>query len=101
MQRTMLWLSSLLFSYFALSVPACLGFYWFIWNCVSIIQQSFVVGWGNLLPSRFRTVAGGAPALPSKASSSFTSKAGPNGAKSGQPGGSNKQRKPKKINRKE
>jgi len=84
-----------------LNVPAGLGLYWFIGNCVSIIQQSFVVGWGNLLPSRFRTVAGGAPALPSKASSSFTSKAGPNGAKSGQPGGSNKQRKPKKINRKE
>ena len=101
MQRTMVWISPLMIGYFALNVPAGLGLYWFIGNCVSIIQQSFVVGWGNLLPSRFRTVAGGAPALPSKASSSFTSKAGPNGAKSGQPGGSNKQRKPKKINRKE
>ncbi len=101
MQRTMVWISPLMIGYFALNVPAGLGLYWFIGNCVSIIQQSFVVGWGNLLPSRFRTVAGGAPTLPSKASSSFTSKTGPNGAKTGQPRGSNKQRKPKKINRKE
>jgi len=79
-----------------LNVPAGLGLYWFIGNCVSIIQQSFVVGWGNLLPSRFRTVAGGAPTLPSKASSSFGSKTAPNVAKRGQTGGPNKQRKPKK-----
>jgi membrane protein insertase Oxa1/YidC/SpoIIIJ len=38
--------------YFSLQVPAGLGLYWFIGNCVSIIQQSFVVGWGNLLPKR-------------------------------------------------
>jgi hypothetical protein len=51
---------------FALNVPAGLGLYWFIGNCVSIIQQSFVVGWGNVLPARFRSVGGGAPALPAK-----------------------------------
>ena len=64
MQRTMIWLSPLMIGYFALNVPAGLGLYWFIGNCVSIIQQSFVVGWGNLVPSRFKTVAGGAPATP-------------------------------------
>lgn len=66
MQRTMLWLSPLMIGYFALNVPAGLGLYWFIGNCVSIIQQSFVVGWGNVLPARFKTVAGGAPSPPPK-----------------------------------
>jgi hypothetical protein len=60
----MLWISPLMIAYFALNVPAGLGLYWFIGNCVSIIQQSFVVGWGNILPARFRTVAGGAPTPP-------------------------------------
>jgi YidC/Oxa1 family membrane protein insertase len=61
MQRTMVWLSPLMIGYFALNVPAGLGLYWFIGNCVSIIQQSFVVGWGNVLPARFRRPAiGGA-----------------------------------------
>ena len=60
MQRTMVWLSPLMIGYFALNVPAGLGLYWFVGNCVSIIQQSFVVGWGNVLPARFRrTGAGG------------------------------------------
>jgi YidC/Oxa1 family membrane protein insertase len=63
MQKTMVWLSPLMIGYFALNVPAGLGLYWFIGNCVSIIQQSFVVGWGNVLPARFRrTVAGGSDA---------------------------------------
>jgi YidC/Oxa1 family membrane protein insertase len=52
MTRTMVWLSPLMIGYFALQVPAGLGMYWFIGNCVSIIQQYFVVGWGNLLPKR-------------------------------------------------
>ena len=64
MQRTMIWLSPLMIGWFSLNVPAGLGLYWFVGNVVSIIQQSFVVGWGNLLPSRFRTVAGGAPTPP-------------------------------------
>ncbi len=59
MQRTMVYLSPLMIGYFALNVPAGLGLYWFIGNCVSIIQQSFVVGWGNVLPARFRRAAGG------------------------------------------
>jgi YidC/Oxa1 family membrane protein insertase len=57
-QRTMVWLSPLMIGYFALQVPAGLGLYWFVGNCVSIIQQSFVVGWGNVLPRR------GGPAAP-------------------------------------
>jgi len=63
MQRTMVWLSPLMIGYFALNVPAGLGLYWFVGNCVSIIQQSFVVGWGNVLPARFRrAVVGGSDA---------------------------------------
>jgi YidC/Oxa1 family membrane protein insertase len=54
MQRTMLWLSPLMIGYFAISVPAGLGLYWFVGNCVGIIQQSFVFGWGNVLPSWIR-----------------------------------------------
>jgi YidC/Oxa1 family membrane protein insertase len=50
MQRTMVLLSPLMILYFAITVPAGLGLYWFVGNCVSIIQQSFVTGWGNLLP---------------------------------------------------
>ena len=52
MQRTMVYLSPLMIGYFALQVPAGLGLYWFVGNLVSIIQQYFVVGWGNLLPKR-------------------------------------------------
>ena len=60
-QRSMVFISPLMIGYFALTVPVALALYWFVGNCVGIIQQSFVVGWGNLLPARFRTVAGGAP----------------------------------------
>jgi YidC/Oxa1 family membrane protein insertase len=66
MQRTMIFISPLMIGYFALTVPVALGLYWFIGNCVSIIQQSFVVGWGNLVPARFKTVAGGAPSAANK-----------------------------------
>jgi YidC/Oxa1 family membrane protein insertase len=52
MQKMMVWLSPLMIGYFALNVPAGLGLYWFIGNCVGIIQQYFVVGWGTLLPRR-------------------------------------------------
>jgi YidC/Oxa1 family membrane protein insertase len=52
MQKMMVWMSPLMIGYFAFNVPAGLGLYWFIGNCVGIIQQYFVVGWGNLLPGR-------------------------------------------------
>jgi YidC/Oxa1 family membrane protein insertase len=48
MQRTMVMISPLMIGFFALNVPAGLGLYWFVGNLVSIIQQSFVVGWGSL-----------------------------------------------------
>lgn len=54
MQKMMVWMSPLMIGYFALNVPAGLGLYWFIGNCVGIIQQYFVVGWGNLLPGRIK-----------------------------------------------
>jgi YidC/Oxa1 family membrane protein insertase len=52
MQKMMVWLSPLMIAYFALNVPAGLGLYYFVSNCVGIIQQYFVVGWGNLIPGR-------------------------------------------------
>jgi YidC/Oxa1 family membrane protein insertase len=52
MQKMMVWMSPLMIGYFALTVPAGLGLYWFVGNCVGIIQQYFVVGWGNLFPGR-------------------------------------------------
>ena len=61
MQRTMVLISPLMIGFFALNVPAGLGLYWFVGNCVSIIQQSFVVGWGNVLPQWLKPVAGGNP----------------------------------------
>jgi YidC/Oxa1 family membrane protein insertase len=108
MQRTMVWLSPLMIGWFALNVPAGLGLYWFVGNCVSIIQQSFVVGWGNVLPARFRKqVAGGAPVPPDKGKNRpkpSPPDKGSGGSKQGPPGGANPKgpangpnpRKPKK-----
>ena len=60
-QRMMVFLSPVMIGFFALSVPAGLSLYWFIGNCVSIIQQSFVVGWGNLRPGGGGTTAALSP----------------------------------------
>jgi YidC/Oxa1 family membrane protein insertase len=62
-QRMMVFLSPVMIGFFALSVPAGLSLYWFVGNCVSIIQQSFVVGWGSVWPG-----GGGAklPVIPPK-----------------------------------
>jgi len=74
MQKMMVWMSPLMIGYFALNVPAGLGLYWFIGNCVGIIQQYFVVGWGNLLPGRNKVDS--APATGLKPRSTST-KGGP------------------------
>ena len=98
-QRSMVFISPLMIGYFALTVPVALALYWFVGNCVGIIQQSFVVGWGNLLPARFRTVAGGAPSaannnkLPSNKLAFDNPSSNP---KSGPTGRSNKPKKPKR-----
>ena len=85
MQKMMVWMSPLMIGYFALNVPAGLGLYWFIGNCVGIIQQSFVVGWGNLLPGRS---APSAAAAATKGGSGGGQKGGPDsGGKSGPPAG--------------
>ncbi len=92
-QRSMVFISPLMIGYFALTVPVALGLYWFVGNCVSIIQQSFVVGWGNLLPSRFRTVVRGAPSATGKLA--FNS--APNNPKPGPaPPAGGKPKKPKR-----
>ncbi len=49
-QRMMVYFTPLMIAVFSLQVPAALSLYWFVGNCVSIIQQSFVVGWGNVWP---------------------------------------------------
>jgi YidC/Oxa1 family membrane protein insertase len=92
MQRTMLWISPLMIGYFALNVPAGLGLYWFVGNLVSIIQQSFVVGWGSVLPARFKTVAGGAPTATDKG----PAKGPPSTNKKGPPNGPKRPKRPKK-----
>jgi YidC/Oxa1 family membrane protein insertase len=95
MQRTMVWLSPLMIGYFALNVPAGLGLYWFIGNCVSIIQQSFVVGWGNVLPARFRGPAiGGASGA---VSGPPPKKSPPAAPRRIDPGNGSKPKKPKRI----
>jgi len=78
MQRTMVIISPLMIAWFALNVPAGLGLYWFVGNCVSIIQQSFVVGWGNLWPSRAKALPGTAPSIPAS-SKGLPSKLPPGG----------------------
>ena len=94
MQRTMVYLSPLMIGYFALQVPAGLGLYWFVGNCVSIIQQSFVVGWGNLLPRRGSPPAatGQAKALGPRPGPGAMTKDLPKGGSNG----SSRAKKPKK-----
>jgi YidC/Oxa1 family membrane protein insertase len=97
MQRTMVLLSPLMILYFAITVPAGLGLYWFVGNVVSIIQQSFVTGWGNLLPKWGRSApdkpvdskggGGGSGRGGSKNGPSGGSKGGKNGPQNGPPKG--------------
>jgi YidC/Oxa1 family membrane protein insertase len=58
MTQSMQVLMPLMIAYFAVVTPAGLGLYWFVSNCVAIIQQYLVTGWGALRP------AGGPPPLP-------------------------------------
>jgi YidC/Oxa1 family membrane protein insertase len=76
MQRTMVLISPLMIGYFALNVPAGLGLYWFVGNLVSIIQQSFVVGWGNALPKWMKPGSAAVVAPPPNKSSANGQKAG-------------------------
>jgi YidC/Oxa1 family membrane protein insertase len=48
MTSSMSLMMPLVIAFFAISTPAGLGLYWFISNCVAIIQQYFVTGWGQL-----------------------------------------------------
>ena len=48
MTKSMAMMMPLMIAYFAIITPAGLGLYWFISNCVAIIQQYFVTGWGQL-----------------------------------------------------
>ncbi|HYM66604.1 MAG TPA: YidC/Oxa1 family membrane protein insertase [Patescibacteria group bacterium] len=77
MQRTMVWISPLMIGWFALNVPAGLGLYWFVGNCVSIIQQSFVVGWGNVVPAWLRGGSGSQPPPQQSKGTTGSQKAGP------------------------
>ena len=52
MTRTMQVMMPIMIAYFAFITPAGLGLYWLISNCVSIIQQYFVTGWGGLRPQK-------------------------------------------------
>ena len=48
MAQSMQVMMPLMIGFFAISTPAGLGLYWFVSNCVAIIQQYFVTGWGQL-----------------------------------------------------
>ncbi|TMC13383.1 MAG: YidC/Oxa1 family membrane protein insertase [Chloroflexi bacterium] len=48
MTRSMQVMMPVMIAYFAVVTPAGLGLYWFVSNCVAIIQQYFVTGWGQL-----------------------------------------------------
>lgn len=50
MQQSLQVMMPLFFGYITLVTPAGLGLYWFVSNCVAIIQQYFVTGWGGLRP---------------------------------------------------
>jgi YidC/Oxa1 family membrane protein insertase len=52
MQRMMVYMSPVMIGLFAMNVAAGLGLYYFVSNCVGIVQQYFIVGWGTLLPGR-------------------------------------------------
>jgi len=65
MQQSLQVMMPLFFGYITLVTPAGLGLYWFVSNCVAIIQQYFVTGWGGLRPSAQTAAAapnGGGPA---------------------------------------
>lgn len=51
MQQSLMVMMPLFFGYITLVTPCGLGLYWFVSNCVAIIQQYFVTGWGGLRPS--------------------------------------------------
>jgi YidC/Oxa1 family membrane protein insertase len=86
MQKMMVWMSPLMIGYFALNVPAGLGLYWFIGNCVGIIQQYFVVGWGNLLPGRIKADGAAAADLKSRGGAKGGPDIGPKGISTGPKG---------------
>ena len=60
MTRTMQVMMPLMIGWFAFVTPAGLGLYWFVSNCVSIVQQYLVTGWGGLRPSAQAAFAGAA-----------------------------------------
>jgi YidC/Oxa1 family membrane protein insertase len=96
MQRTMVMISPLMIGFFALNVPAGLGLYWFVGNVVSIIQQSFIVGWGSLF-GRAKPIGVGTASPP-------VGKVSANGQKSGPgalPPGTKKQKSKADSRRKE
>jgi YidC/Oxa1 family membrane protein insertase len=63
MSRTMQVMMPLMIAYFAFVTPAGLGLYWFVSNCVSIVQQYFVTGWGGLRRQPAAAGAGAAAAV--------------------------------------
>jgi len=50
MSQNMQVILPLMILYFSVITPAGLSLYWFVSNCVAIIQQYFVTGWGMLVP---------------------------------------------------
>jgi YidC/Oxa1 family membrane protein insertase len=61
MTQSMQYIMPVMIALFAVQTPAGLGLYWFVSNCVAIIQQYFVTGWGQLRPTKSAAVNGTGP----------------------------------------
>lgn len=66
MMNSMMQYMPLMFLFFSLSVPAGLVLYWVASNLYQMVQQYFITGWGQLLPTRARPVATAAAIAPSR-----------------------------------
>jgi len=55
--QMMLWMMPLMFAFLAMNFPSGLALFWVFSTLIRIIMQSFMTGWGNLLPSITRSAA--------------------------------------------
>ena len=58
MSNMMLWLMPLMFAFLSLQFPSGLALYWVTSNVIGIVTQYFVTGWGGLVKSTAKKLAG-------------------------------------------
>jgi YidC/Oxa1 family membrane protein insertase len=59
--RIMLWVLTLIFAFFALSLPSGLSVYWVVSNIIGMVMQYRVTGWGTLTLPSLRFLRRGPP----------------------------------------